>query len=163
MVHPFLTRIFDLGVPPSALRDFDLLLLPENSESAPRSELREAQHALSVAKMARAAGYRVATATDFKVDAKLLERRDSHLWLGVIAVVQPIVLSVVARFVYDWLSKSSPAGRDKPQVTVKLRVIREDQVTAIDYSGDADAFVSTCRAIAGESTKTVDRASHPDA
>lgn len=144
-------------VDPDRCRQYQVLCLPENIESAAnRDELFDAGDTADLSKRLKAAGLRCANSYDLGIDVGVLDRRGADLWLGFVWIMDnlaiPVVVGVVSTVLASMIerkSKSTPPAiqQSVPKVHLALGLLRGDDLTTLKYKGDADTLIRVLNAI----------------
>src|SRR3989304_7982682 len=157
MIQAEIDKLRKIGFDPEKFKEYQVLCLPENAEyAATADDLFDASGAADLSKRLKAAGLKCANSFDLKSEAKVLERRGADLWLGLVWIldsfVTPICVGVVSALLTSMMQRrSKPAISDiqqpEPKVHLKLRILRGEDVTSIDYNGDPETLNRLLNAI----------------
>lgn len=124
----------DFGVDLEVLKDYSVLLLPENIESKKENdEFQDAGDSISIYKLLRFEGIKCANSKDIGINSYLFERRGEELWLGTIWILENLICPLVIDIILYKYLKSRGQEHENRQVHLDLHFSNGDH---IKYDGD---------------------------
>ncbi|HWW41724.1 hypothetical protein [Pedobacter sp.] len=154
--HLALQKLWNLGVKEEVIKDYDILILPENIDQD--GELYDAQNSITLSKLLKSEGIKCANSYDLGLNLPTTERRSNDIWLGQLYILNDIILptvigvvtGVIGPLILDWKNRKDlrePAGNVHADITL----IRPEGKTEIHYNGEPEALVKIIEALKKES------------
>ncbi len=130
----------DYGIDIKVLKDYSVLLLPENIESKKEGdEFQDAPGSILLYKFLRSEGIKCANSKDMGIDSCLFERRGGDIWLGTIWILEncffPLIINIIS---YKILQNHGNKTEDN-QAHLDLRLPNGDH---IKYDGNVKTLYS---------------------
>jgi hypothetical protein len=146
------------GISVDDIKDFEVLVLPENFNSASDKEsLIEASDSLNMSKIFKEEGLKCATAFDLGFDVPALERRGSDIWLGQIFILDhialPLIINVLTIFIQNKISKKSKTKTNiepEGKVHLELKMHKNGNINKLSYNGDSKTLVKVLKNLNNE-------------
>ena len=144
-----LTTELQHGISVDDIKDFQVLVLPENFNSASDKEsLIEASDSLNMSKIFKEEGLKCANAYDLGLDVPALERRGSDIWLGQIFIIDdvalPLIINILTTFIQNKISKKSVTeSKSEPEgkVHLELKIRKNGTINKLKYNGESKTLV----------------------
>ncbi|WMN11511.1 hypothetical protein QYS49_38635 [Marivirga salinae] len=144
-----LTTELQHGISADDIKDFQVLVLPENFNSVSDKEnLIEASDSLNMSKIFKEEGLKCANSYDLGLDVPALERRGSDIWLGQIFILDnvalPIILNVLTTFIQSKISRKSKKktiSEPEGKVHLELKMHKNGNVNKLSYKGDSETLI----------------------
>lgn len=136
------------GIDLEQLGNYEILCLPENSETATSSaELFDASDSIVLSKMLKGAGAKCANSFDVGISTPTLDRRSDELWLGLIWLMSdgawPFLINVASNMFTDRIKGVFSSST----VHVKLRWRKGENLEKLDYDGDGATLLKVLESI----------------
>lgn len=140
-----LTSELQHGISVDNIKDFQVLVLPENFNSASDKEsLIEGSDSLNMSKIFKEEGLKCANSFDLGLDVPALERRGSDIWLGQIFILDnvalPLIINVLTTFIGHKISKKSNTKTNlepEGKVHLELKMHKNGNINKLSYVGDS--------------------------
>ena len=137
------------GISVNDIKDFQVLVMPENFNSTSEKEsLIEASDSLNMSKILKEEGIKCANAFDLGLDVPTLERRGSDIWLGQIFILDnvalPLIINVLTNFIQNKISKKSMTKTNlepEGKVHLELKLHKNGNINKLSYNGDSKTLV----------------------
>lgn len=150
----YLQVLSKLGVELEAVREYQILCLPENIHNASDiSELVDAVDSTTLSELLKEKGVKCANSYDIGLDASISERRSSEVWLGVIWVLNhaalPLLMTVVGRLIEEKKIEHNEniENSEAAKVHAELKILDGKVWASIKYDGDANTFLKLLKGI----------------
>jgi len=150
MIEFEMDKLRKVGIDSGKLREYQVLCLPENLESAGTGdELFDASSTATLSKRLKSAGLKCANSFDLGIEAGVIERQAADLWLGLVWILDkfaiPVVVGVISALLTSMIqrkSKSTPSctHRPEPKVHLTLHFLRGEDLTTVKYDGDPETL-----------------------
>lgn len=160
-------RLRQLGADPGVVNRYQIVCLPENFWGAKDgNELLEARETADVGKLLKEAGLRCAMPHEVGFEAPVAVRQSADLWCGLIWILDKLAAPPFVAVLSSWLTaKYITSKGDKgesrlkpPTVHVAIGVRRYDQLSTLQYDGDAESLVQLLRGLTQPGNDSPDRA-----
>jgi len=140
-------KFSEFGISLDLIKNYQVLCLPENFDREMNvNELIESNDTINLSKMLKQANITCGNSYDLKINPRILERRHSDRWFGLIWIrdhlVVPIVTGVVVGILVADLAKSNNSlGVEKrPDVHISIVIQNDDSFTNFKYDGDPETL-----------------------
>lgn len=139
-----------LGVDMKELKNYSVLLLPENIESKKETdEFQDASGSVLMYKLLRAEGVKCANSKDIGIDSYLFERRGGDIWLGTIWILENLIFPIVSSIIVYKILESRGQKDENCQVHLDIRFPNGDH---IKYDGNTKKLYSLLHSLENETT-----------